>query len=478
MVFSSSIFLFLFLPLALALGLLAPRKLRNGLLLAANLLFYAWGEMFYASVMLASIVLTYGFGLAVEANRATPSRARLWTGLGIAANLGLLLVFKYANFYVGNLNELRAHFGWTPLAWSPIHLPIGVSFFTFQAISYVVDVYRGDVKAQRNPFLLALYKSFFPQLIAGPIVRYRDIADELPQRETTLDDFAAGVSRFIIGLGKKMLIANIVAIPADLIFDPNQVPADALTAPLAWLAVICYALQIYFDFSGYSDMAIGLGRMFGFHFLENFNYPYAARSMTDFWRRWHISLSTWFRDYLYIPLGGNRGSPLRTGVNLLAVFLLCGFWHGANWTFIVWGLYHGLFLIAERLGRGRKSGGTVWSRTFGHAFFVLAMLVSWVPFRAESLGQAGTFLGAMFGLKHATAATVYSATALFTPELALALCAGIAGALPVCRTLAARMAGREATLVWLRNLALLSILALSVLKLASGTHNPFIYFRF
>ena len=355
MVFSSTIFLFFFLPLTLLAYFVVGPRGRNLILLAASLLFYAWGETVYLLVMLFSIAANYLFGLLIDRARERGSRGGTAFALAVATNLGLLGFFKYANFFVDNLNQVLPVLGLAPMDIGRVHLPIGISFFTFQALSYIIDLYRNETAVQRSLLNFALYKALFPQLIAGPIVRYRDVAREIEQRTVSLDDFASGVQRFIIGLGKKVLIANVMGRAADTIF---ATPAETLPATLAWTGSIAFMLQIYFDFSGYSDMAIGLGRMFGFHFLENFNYPYIARSVREFWRRWHISLSTWFRDYLYIPLGGNRHGPVRTGANLLLVFLLCGLWHGASWTFLIWGVYHGIFLVLERVPavRGCSTG--------------------------------------------------------------------------------------------------------------------------
>lgn len=362
MVFSSPIFLFLFLPAVLAVYYLTPRAARNGALLAASLLFYAWGEVFHVAVMLASIAMNYAAGRWIA--RAAGRRRTVAVGAAVAANLLWLGWFKYAGFLGGIANDV---FG---LRWRrpDVHLPIGISFFTFQALSYVIDLGRGRAEPERSALRLALFISLFPQLIAGPIVRYVDIARDLVARRETLARFASGVRRFTVGLGKKMLIANVLAEPADRVF--GLAPAD-LTAPLAWLGVAAYTAQIYFDFSGYSDMAIGLGRMFGFEFPENFRHPYAARSITEFWRRWHITLSTWFRDSLYVPLGGNRRGSARTALNLLAVFLLCGLWHGAAWNFVVWGLYHGALLGLERPWRGRRAPGA--AAPLRHAYTLLAV---------------------------------------------------------------------------------------------------------
>jgi len=358
-----------------------------------------------------------------------------------------------------------------------IRLPLGISFFSFQALSYVIDVYRRDAPVQKNPLDLALYVALFPQLIAGPIVRYRDVAEQIVQRTISRAGFAYGVRRFVIGLGKKMLIANTVAVPADAIF---ALPPEQLTLGLAWLGIVCYTLQIYFDFSGYSDMAIGLAQLFGFRFPENFNYPYVARSMTEFWRRWHISLSTWFRDYVYVPLGGNRRGAGRTYLNLWIVFFLCGLWHGAAWTFVAWGLYHGSFLVLERLGAGQWLEG-LWAPA-RHVYTMLAVMGGWVFFRAESLGQAGAYLAAMAGFASGSGLEQHAGLHL-NAVVVLALVAGTIGSAPFLPRLGQwresigpvnlRLlveAGRLAGLVLL--------LVASAMLMAAGTYNPFIYFRF
>ncbi|HEV3141305.1 MAG TPA: MBOAT family O-acyltransferase, partial [Vicinamibacterales bacterium] len=349
MLFTQPSFLFLFLPILLAAYFAQPSRVHaaygNWLLLVASVLFYASGGGNFTWLMLASIAFNYSMAIAVDRARGTPA-ARVAVGVAVAVNLVVLGILKYANFFADNVNTLFLALGVRPLVVPRVLLPIGISFFTFHAISYVVDVYRRDAVAQKSPVHAALYMLLFPQLIAGPIIRYREIADQLARRLVTLDTFAYGVRRFIVGLAKKVLIANVVAPTADAMFG---MPIDRLSAAHAWLGLVCYTLQIYFDFSGYSDMAIGLGAMFGFRFPENFHWPYVAASVQEFWRRWHMSLSSWFRDYLYVPLGGSRLSPARTYVNLVAVFFLCGLWHGASWNFVVWGLWHGLFLVIERV---------------------------------------------------------------------------------------------------------------------------------
>ena len=492
MVFCSALFLFLFLPAVLAIYYLLPRPGRNLLLLVASLIFYAWGSVSALWIMLASIGLNYLAGLAVERSAQDRFRQSWILTLTVIANLGMLGWFKYACFIEELLQPLISALGLTCPRLPPIELPIGISFFTFQALSYVVDVARREVPAQRNLFDLALYISFFPQLVAGPIVRYFDVAAAIRSRQESLSDFAEGVRRFIMGLAKKMLLANTMGAVTDLLF---HTPDAELTLPLAWLVVVCYALQIYYDFSGYSDMAIGLGLMFGFRFLENFNAPYHARSITDFWRRWHLSLSTWFRDYLYIPLGGNRRGPIRTGLNLLTVFLLCGLWHGANWTFILWGLFHGFFLVLERAGLQKFL--TRLPAAIGHLYTLLVVLCGWTLFRAQDLTQAAGFYRAMFGMQHTTADSHLWDTIVDAPLLWILLAAILCtGSLPQWRELFGLPTHRTPTAdpalghagplaqPWQLASALGSLAALlvlfgvSVMLLAASSYNPFIYFRF
>ena len=496
MLFSSSVFLFHFLPMVLLLHLLAGKRFRNTLLLAASLYFYAWGETLLVAIMLVSIACNYGFGLWVAHARETGGRAKLAVGVAIAFDLGLLIVFKYANWLWENLQLMFGSQAAPLLGWAHpsdlfanaigtgeghLRLPIGISFFTFQAMSYVIDVYRRDVAAQRNPVRFALYISLFPQLIAGPIVRYRDIAVQLAERTVSRDEFASGVRRFVLGLGKKMLIANTLAVPADAIFalQPELLPAN-----VAWIGILCYSLQIYFDFSGYSDMAIGLGKMFGFDFLENFRHPYVARSVTEFWRRWHISLSSWFRDYLYIPLGGSRRGSARTAINLLIVFLLCGLWHGASWSFVVWGLFHGGFLVLERVGLGERLRRL--PRIAQHTYVIVACMLGWVFFRAADIEQAMTFIGSLFGTRGFSFESQPLHAFLESPAW-LALLAGIVGSTPWYSRLSERVENCESesrlfaltATARVGGVLLLSLVfGLSVMLLAAGTYNPFIYFRF
>ncbi len=476
MLFSSTVFLFLFLPLVLALYALVPRSARNVTLLLASLLFYFWGEAFFLLVMLASIAGNHVFGLLVDRARTRVAAKRL-VALAVVLNLGLLCGYKYLDWLFENLDALLVAFGAAPLGWEGSQrLPIGISFFTFQALSYVVDVYRGDARVQRNPLDLALYVSMFPQLIAGPIVRYHEIEAQLRERSASLERFGQGVRRFVIGLGKKVLIAAPLQVPVDLVFD--GLAPEQLTTPLAWLGVLCYTFQLYFDFSGYSDMAVGLGHMFGFELPENFDYPFVARSVRGIWRRWHISLTTWFRDYLYIPLGGNRAGELRTLFNLVLVFVLVGLWHGASWSYVVFGLYHGLFLVAERRWWGRVLA--LAPRPVQHVYTMLVWVVGLAIFRSASLAQGGRHLLAMLGLHDAI-----DPAPLFdhlTNHVLFVLPIAAVGSLPTARLIrrsldGARIlpggTGRAVTLV-----SVSVVFVLSALVMAATTHQPFIYFRF
>jgi len=483
MVFSSPIFLFLFLPVVwLGLGL-PTLRLRNIWLLIFSLIFYAWGEVLFVFLMLGSTVMNYFLGRWVE-HEAAPARRKCAVGVAVALNIATLAFFKYGNFAVDNLNALLAAIGFAPLIVGRVTLPIGISFFTFHAVSYVIDIYRRKWAAAKNPTDVALYIFFFPQLIAGPILRWSGIAPQLAERVLTAEKFAEGVRRFIYGLAKKVIIANAVALPADQIFG---LPAKELTPALAWLGTLCYTFQIYFDFSGYSDMAVGLGKMFGFQFLENFNFPYIAQSIKDFWQRWHISLSTWFRDYLYIPLGGNRCSEARNQLNLVIVFFLCGLWHGASWTFVVWGLYHGIFLVLERTRFGKAVESL--PRPLRHVYAILVVMAGWVLFRAGSFSQALAFLQNMIGVSSSVTAG-HALKQYLTNQVAWALAFGGVFSLPVdagltrlSQWIAPRftedfraLARYTSALVEL--VCLLALLVISSAWLAGGTYNPFIYFKF
>lgn len=482
MVFSSIIFLFFFLPLTLLLNILVHRRLRNTMLLAVSLVFYAWGEGAYVLLMLGCITLNYLFGLLIDRARTEKGQKAL-LAMVVVLNLLPLVYFKYSVFVLENIARLLGllHVDHA-LTLDPVPLPIGISFFTFHALSYVVDVYRKTVTPQKNFLDMGLYIALFPQLVAGPIVRYHDISPQLKNRSVNVEDFALGVERFVFGLGKKVLLANPMGAMADQIFS---LQIGELSSPAAWLGILCYSLQIYFDFSGYSDMAIGLARMFGFHLLENFNYPYISCSIREFWRRWHISLSNWFRDYLYIPLGGNRKGSFRTGLNLVTVFFLCGFWHGASWNFIIWGLIYGFFLVLER---GRL--GEMLSRMpvmVQRLYTLLVVVNAWVFFRAETLEHAIRYLGVMYGIN--AAPSIYPLVAInldleFSTTLALAMLLSV----PVYPALEkylqrirdTAVAGQGlAVAAPLVRLGLLGLLLLfSSMNLATGAYNPFIYFRF
>jgi alginate O-acetyltransferase complex protein AlgI len=471
--------LFLFLPVVLTVYALLPgTRAKNLWLLLASLFFYAWGEVFFIFLLLASTVTNYFLGLWVDRSEDA-GRRKLAVGIAVAANIGLLAFFKYADLVVTTLNPLLALAG-TPLIPQPhIMLPIGISFFTFHALSYVIDIYRRKWKAATDPKDVALYIFFFPQLIAGPILRWSAIAPQLLERTMSCDVFAEGVRRFVGGLAKKMIIANAVALPADQVF---ALPANELSPLVAWFGILCYTLQIYFDFSGYSDMAVGLGKMFGFKFLENFNFPYTAQSIRDFWRRWHISLSSWFRDYLYIPLGGNRVSEARNHLNLLIVFFLCGLWHGANWTFVVWGLYHGLFLVLERTRFGAWQDK--FPRPARHLYTILIVMIGWVLFRADTFTAAEHYLFALFGLGHATAAQPLARyltnEAIWALALGVPFCAPLWGwikstsarlgqATPAsCRT------GVQILGAVLEVVLVMGLLLVSAIWLAGGTYRLFI----
>ena len=476
MIFSSLEFLLLFLPGTLIVHFLLPRKLRNYWLLLASLFFYAWGEPTFVLIMIASVCFNYLLALGID--RSPQQRTRkLLLVLDIVLNLGILLVFKYLNFLTSTLHSLIP--GTVSLfPATSIALPIGISFFTFQALSYVVDVYRHNAKAERNIAFVGLYISLFPQLIAGPIVRYTTIMDQIRERKITLSGFSDGMIRFMIGFNKKVLLANVLATVADTAFKSN-----GGSVSMAWLGALCYTLQIYFDFSGYSDMAIGLGRMLGFRFLENFDHPYISCTVTEFWRRWHISLGTWFRDYVYFPLGGSRvSSKLRLVRNLLVVWLLTGIWHGANWTFILWGVLYGVVIIVEKLAGIPKKlpSWPVVCRVLYRIVTILIVMLGWVLFRADDLPKAGAYLQTMFGLGGAP--LVADDFIFNVREYAVYWAAGILCSVPVLQWLQGRLqriGGRtEAVLTQGAQLVQLVLFVVSVTMLVMNAHNPFIYFNF
>ena len=454
MIFSSIPFLYYFLPLALLLCYLVPSRARNAFLLLASLVFYAWGEPKYLPVMAAATALGYGFGLAIE--RFRRFRKPLLV-LSIASSLGFLLYFKYADFFLENLNGLGGNVPLLRLA-----LPVGISFYTFQILSYTVDVYRGEVRAQRNPIDLACYVTFFPQLIAGPIVRYKDIAAQLRDRPQNLDNLRLGTGRFLVGLGKKVLLANLLG----EVCAAWRVTADP-SVLFSWLYAISYTLHIYFDFSGYSDMAIGLGKLFGFSFPENFNYPYISRSITEFWRRWHMSLGTWFRDYVYIPLGGNRKGKGRQFLNILIVWMLTGFWHGAAWNFLLWGLYFALLLMVEKAGLPVR----------GRVYTLAAVVLGFVLFDASSLSSALTCVKGLFGLGGLPPVSTQGLYLLKSNLVLLAV--AILGATPGPKRLWEQLEAKAPRLsAGLAPIGMAALLLVSTACLVDGSYNPFLYFRF
>ena len=467
MVFSSMVFLCVFLPVVFGLHLLLPgMRAKNCLLVIASLLFYAYGEPVYVILLIGSSIGNYIFARLVGEH---PKFKRISMVLAVIVNLGLLVLFKYSGFLVETFNSVTN----AGIPVPEIRMPIGISFFTFQAMSYVIDVYRGTVEVQKNPFYLGLYVSFFPQLVAGPIVRYSSIADQIKNRKESWSKISVGSCRFVVGLSKKILISNNMAIVTDRIFAMQA--EGGIPAMLAWLGAIAYTMQIYYDFSGYSDMAIGLGLIFGFKFEENFNYPYISTSIREFWRRWHISLSTWFREYLYIPLGGNRKGQVRTYVNLLIVFFATGLWHGAGATFIIWGLYHGLFLVVERMGLGKLLEKNCF-RGLNHIYTTLVVVVGWVFFRADTLADAKVILHQMFTWENGIypASLFVNRKVIFLAVLGVLL-SGIVQS--ICPKLREHLYEKEVTKTV--DIVIMAVLLfLCTMYLVSSTYNPFIYFRF
>lgn len=480
MLFSSLAFIFFFLPVVFGVYYILSfsRTAQNVWLFCSSVLFYAWGEPTYVLLLLLSIVANWTIGMIIDRfadNKGSKKKALI---AACIFNIGLLFVFKYAGFLVRNINTIS---GRELLPSVNIALPIGISFFTFQALSYVIDVYRGDAKAEPNPLFLGLYIAFFPQLIAGPIVRYDSVADQIRSRHMNSKKLSVGVCRFITGLGKKILISNNLAILADQIFSYSEMGVDKINLPvvLAWVGMIAYTLQIYFDFSGYSDMAIGLGLMFGFKFEENFNYPYAAKSMQEFWRGWHISLTSWFRSYVYFPLGGSRVDNSDTLVrNQFIVWLLTGIWHGAEWTFLFWGLWHFLFQLAERiLGFAKDNPHTILMRVYT----MLVVMFGWVMFRAKDLYQAGVYFKNLFGINQNI---FWNANAGFLiREYALFLIAGIILCMPLARKCnelliadSKSFVGKCMTAAY--PICMMGLFVLCVIYLVRGGYNPFIYFNF
>ena len=467
MLFSSIPFLYYFLPLVLAVYFLTPRAGKNAVLFLSSLLFYAWGEPKFCIFMLLSIAQGYVFGRLIEKNRKHTRRSKLFLTASVCLSLGLLGYCKYADFFIASLNAVTG----ASIKLLHVALPIGISFYTFQILSYVVDVYRGSVPAQKSFLKLGTYIAMFPQLIAGPIVRYADIAPQLDSRQTTLEDVSSGACRFVIGLSKKVLLANVLY---ELITAFQQ--SRDLSVLYFWLYAVSFTLQLYFDFSGYSDMAIGLGRIFGFRFSENFNYPYISASITEFWRRWHISLGSWFRDYVYIPLGGNRVSKAKWLRNILVVWMLTGLWHGASWNFVLWGLGFAVLLVAEKLVYGRLLQRT---HVLKHVYTLLLVTLSFVLFNADSVSEAVSQLGAMFGaggLPLVSTEGVYYLKSYAGTFLFAAI-----GATPLVSNAISRFGktrfGAQALTV-LQPLVMLALLAACTAFLVDGSFNPFLYFRF
>ncbi len=441
-----------------------PKKARNGVLLIASIIFYSWGEPVYVFLMIFSAIFNYFMAIDIGKARVHGSNGKGTLLFTVIVNLFILSFFKYYGFLMDTINDLLG----TDIQYTALSLPIGISFYTFQALSYIFDVYRGNVKVQINPLKFTLYLALFPQLIAGPIVKYKDIAEQLDHREVTLEKFGWGTMRFIIGLGKKVILANnLGAIYAEI----SSLSDDQATAMTFWIGIIAYTLQIYFDFSGYSDMAIGLGRMFGFEFMENFNYPYISKTVTEFWRRWHISLSTWFKEYVYIPLGGNRVSVPRHILNLLIVWSLTGLWHGASWNFVVWGIYYGILLIVEKYFLGKyleKFPGILQ-----HIYAMVIVIIGWVFFSCEDLSAALDYLGVMFGAGSAGFADTYTLYLLRTNALLLII--GCIAATPEVTKQFGILCKKHSII---SILLLLGLFILSVAYLIFSSYNPFLYFRF
>ena len=485
MLFSSPIFLFAFLPVTLAGYYLLDRKFKNIFLLIMSLIFYAWGEPKFIFIMLISIMANWLFGLAVDKFRDNKRAAHGYLTLMVLWNVSIFFVYKYLNFTITNVNAL---FG-TTFPLTKFVLPIGISFFTFQAMSYVIDVYRGNGSVQKNPLNVALYITFFPQLIAGPIVRYETVANEIKNRKETLDDFSLGIKRFIYGLSKKLILSNLAAVAADKAFELTDY--SGVSAAMAWFCALCYSLQILFDFSGYSDMAIGLGKMFGFHFLENFNFPYMSKTITEFWRRWHISLSSWFREYVYIPLGGNRKGMGRQLFNIMVVWMLTGLWHGANWNFVLWGIYYGILLMFEKLFLLKwLKKAPAW---IGHIYSMFLVVIGWTIFAQTDMSQLGRYLKTMFGIGAHGGADADFFYFLSTNAVLLIL-------LVVCsidhrfwlRKICKKSVDSENTeddniyqwcelsrgLTYAKPIIMVVLLVVSFAFLVGDSYNPFLYFRF
>lgn len=473
MVFSSVLFLFYFLPSVILLYFLTPKKYRNLVLFLSSLFFYSWGEPRYIWIMIFSTILDYSCGRYIHKNRGLGNERKMKLGLliSIIGNLGLLSFFKYSDFLIGNINSIfNLNIGLLNIA-----LPIGISFYTFQTMSYTIDVYRGHTQVQNSIISFGTYVTLFPQLIAGPIVRYQTVAEEMDARVESYDLFSQGIERFILGLGKKVLLANNIGLLWDQISKMNMETLPVLTG---WLGVLAFGFQIYFDFSGYSDMAIGLGKIFGFNFLENFDYPYMSKSITEFWRRWHISLGTWFKEYVYIPLGGNRGGNFRHLRNILIVWMLTGIWHGASWNFGLWGLYFGLILIMEKIFLLRLLDK--WPILIRRFYTLFLVAISWVIFAFDSLGHGLAYLRILFGLDRRSFYDGTSIYLLYTNLVLIIILILGSTDLPkkTWERLYKRNGNKEALLFSMENLFLASILFIAMAYLVDQSYNPFLYFRF
>lgn len=457
MLFSSIPFLFYFLPCVLILYAVSPKKFKNFTLLICSLVFYAWGEPRLVILMLLTVFLGYVLGLLTEKYN---KYKKIFLSLSIALSLGFLCYYKYVDFFIQNINAITN----LSIPLLNVALPIGISFYTFQLLSYNIDVYRGDVPAQKNFIDLAAYISLFPQLIAGPIVRYSDIEKQLKKRTHSLEKTSIGVRRFVIGLSKKILIANTLGEICDIFKNSND-----KSVLYFWIYAIAFSLHVYFDFSGYSDMAIGLGKIFGFDFVENFNYPYISKSITEFWRRWHISLGSWFRDYVYIPLGGSRVGKFRMLINILVVWMLTGFWHGAEWNFILWGLYFAVLLVVEKilLLKWLKK-----SRIISRIYVLFFVVISFVIFNAVSVKEAFDYIGAMFGA--GSYPLISPETIFYLKDYCFVLILALIGATPIPKNLASKLQVTQ----WLEPIVLVALLAISTAYLVDGSFNPFLYFRF
>lgn len=467
MLFSSQVFLYFFLPITLIVYYLSPKRFRNFILLIASLIFYAWGEPVYILIMLFSTIFNYVTGLLIDKfqKKNQHKYAKIVLIVSVVGNLAILGFFKYSDFLISNINSLFN----LNISLLAIALPIGISFYTFQTMSYTIDVYKQNVKAQKNFISFATYVTLFPQLIAGPIVKYRDVSESLENRKENITDFSEGIKCFIIGLFKKVMIANNVGFIWESI---HSLPYSEISLSLAWFGAICYSLQIYYDFSGYSDMAIGLGKMFGFHFLENFNYPYIAKSITDFWRRWHISLSSWFKEYVYIPLGGSRKTIARTVINLLIVWFLTGLWHGASWNFVVWGLYFGVLLIIEKFVL--KKVLDKMPSYIGHLYTLFFVIISWVIFACPTLEDGLNYISIMFNFNNEIIST--ESIYLISTHFVLFIIA-IIGCTPIFKKIKEKLKNNKIFMI-IEIIICLVLFFISLSFLVGSTYNPFLYFRF